>query len=1415
MGTKDYQKQAKDFLEQAVKISDTDPRAYINLLQFNLMLARNSSSEMRSEKIRSLESEYLSLANKFNSNAEVFAALSEYYLIYSKYSGPGLSLNNLNNAIEAIEKAVSLDELNVVYAINAADLYYRRSSIFEQQADIHKAIDIAKNALTLPEAQDTSGPQHQTRIINRFQLYAFLANCYFEQMFESEPQKSESETKTLLSGIEQAVQEIEQILGSKEEPLVIKWRGMLELARGNRKTAVQNLYMAYKQLKTLKPSSAPWPKDLEFAHLSYNLATIFKKSPEIGAVKEFLISALHSGIADIKPEARLDYVEVAMELNPWTEVIQHINAFEEYYGSNKRSYNLRIKTYIRAMQFEDAEKELAKGPGNDADTIQLRLALVQARIRQTQLAIAKKQKKYTSILKETEQADTNTVGLQAGLGQYMTQELVGYKQLETQLSEQLLTVEPNAVGQSLLISVCRNYIAQGKTSQAKDFVNRYLGNFPENITALVYKQVLLEPLPQEVPVQRYKDIEEQVLLSLADPFYSSLQLGIFYHRNNEFEKATSQFTKAIEKGTSMEHTFEDSVFEQIKLAADFLFDIALAKNNWKLAERVIKTARDENLDDCNGIVYESRLAATKGELDKALAKIDECLKEKPVFSRAYLLRSDINTALGNEVASMEDVRKAASLNPLDITIAKKAATALYYRNQKLGDNVLPNQVTETRKALERAIGLNLSDLELLSLYAEFIAPTEPLRAVAIRQDVQEAAPSVENATLLGKLAMEVALKQINTESKEALFDIAGSAFEQAKEIDPKDKRMLYYYADYFRARGMENEAKKLLAESQDKQLLWNHHLQLGRYEDARRVLEQAYKQNSRDTGILRGLMQVAEKTADRESVKKYSKELLLLEDTVENNLAQIQAFLQTGLINEAEYKLQSVKEKYPDEPSILLLQAWLLLKQGQLEKALELTDKNLQRDRNNAVAWRLKGEINIKLADYDKAISDLRQSKLLSDDPVVRVSLARAYLNAKRYEDAITELKNTIVVPGAPQEARLLLEYIYTQLDRKEALIRFYQDTLEKFPDSTRWLNRAGAFALKTGQYDNAEQLYQKACQIKRQENPDQNPEELIKDLTYATAFDGYLKALLMGAGESTTNNWNPAKVDKVLEECKKYLDTSFAPIAYLRMAEANYKLGNKTKTSEYCRVAIDQTGTNEALASEVLMRMFLMLGADEVSKYCQQRLETNPDSIAANFAMFNLVNIKGEYVNALNYINKCIELTGPEDPGRVNYIIKKVDTLIQAYEQTSDNKYIKTAITDYESLLAEMPKNINVLNNFAYLLAEYNQRYPEALQYAKQALDAKPNDPGIMDTYAYVLHKNGKNLEAAEYVEAALQQYSEQNIILVPPEVYEHKGMIKEKLGANGEALAAYKMALDNGADKLSRRVRERITRAIERVSP
>ncbi len=1394
--------QAKAILEQAVKKVGDNPKTHINLLSLKLLLAR----KIGREQIQQLEPEFLSLVDKFPKSAEAFSALSRFY------SALQLGHKYLDKTTEAAIQANKLDPDEVVYAMNVANFYYRRFSCYGQKSDINKAIEIAKNALTLPNAQEKGGPRNWANKINRASLYAFLAQCYIGQILEPVVVRTESETAVWLRDAEQAVHEIEQILGSGEEPQVVKWQGMLELAKGNRDLAIRKLYAAYEQLKASARTDA---------QLSYTLSRIFMDTPEVGAAMEFLVSAIKGNITQFESEATLDYVEMLLNFNAWTTAIYNINTYEEFFDPSERSRILRVRAYIGAKQFDEAEEELAKLRLGDPNTIKLNLAMAETRMNQLRMAISQKQMEESAIAilggeampgkEETDEPEESV--------QLMEKELDDYEHITAKLVLKLLPIEPNYVQLTTVRGLYEYYIAHGRISEAKALVDRFLQYHPDNIAVQVFKQILSEPEPGEVSQQRRKEIQEHVIMNISDPAIRAVSLGLFYRNNNELEKAATELKKVLKIKIPQKSTTVRSVFEQVEevdthsIAADYLLDIAVRLKDWELAEQIVETAQSENLDKCQGQLFEARLAIAKEDYKDSLVKLDECLKQRPVFARAYMIRGNVNDKLGNEYASIEDIQKAVSLNPLDGTIAKVLAVTLYRRNQKLGDNVMPEQITETKIALNRALILNPNELQLLDFYADYISDTEPLRAIVIRQNIQQNNPSVRNAIHLGRLLTKLASEETDAKQRESFFTAAAAFFEQAKEINPHNVELLHSYAEYYRARGMEAEAEKILQASEEQVLLWDHYIKSGQLDKAKDALGQLYKSDPQNEGIIKTLLYVAGKTRDAEAVKRYSEELLSLQDIVENHLIQIQAYLKVGLIKEAEYKLQGFKENHPDEPRAMLLEAWLLMRQGQLEKAMELVNRVLQSDQNSAIAWNLRGQINLLVAHFDEAINDLKKSKLLSDEPDIRLSLARAYLQTGREDDAIIELKNIVDLPGVTIEARELLQRLYIRLGRKKELVKLYDDTLEKFPDNVSWYNLAGAFAIAENYFDKAEQLYKEAYLRKQQEHSGQDMESEELDMEYVTAFDGYLQALVLNAGTLNTSNWQPGKLDKVLEEGEKHIDSQLAPIAFYRMAEARLKLGEENVAIEYCRKAVDKAETNDTLASDILLKMFLLLGPEEVSKYCTEKLITSPDSLAANWTMFNLSNIRADYDKAIDYINRCIEIAGQDSVRGINYIVKKVEVLTYAFEKTSDNNYLKQGIADYESLLAKMPNNINVLNNLSYTLAENNERLSDALRYIKKAVEASPNNPSFLDTYAYVLYKNGEFSRAAELAASALQQY-EQSGILAPAEVYEHLGMIKEGLGVNDQALNAYKQAYEIGADKLSERLRKRIKEAIERLS-
>ncbi len=246
-----------------------------------------------------------------------------------------------------------------------------------------------------------------------------------------------------------------------------------------------------------------------------------------------------------------------------------------------------------------------------------------------------------------------------------------------------------------------------------------------------------------------------------------------------------------------------------------------------------------------------------------------------------------------------------------------------------------------------------------------------------------------------------------------------------------------------------------------------------------------------------------------QGVKKHSEELISLEDNAVNRFAQLRAYLNVGLVSEAELKLQSFREKYPNESSLVLMEAQVAKRQGQLQRAMELISRGLENNQQNPAAWRLRGEISLLMGDEEQAILDFRKSRELQDDPVTTLALAKAYLWIGRNEEAIAELIRAKEQPQAPLEAVTLLESTYRKLGRNDALQQLYTDALAESPDSVFWLNRAGSFALDQGRYDQAEELFEKASRLRQQTLAGQGA-ATGPDAEYSAALDGHLRSLLL-----------------------------------------------------------------------------------------------------------------------------------------------------------------------------------------------------------------------------------------------------------------------------------------------------------------
>ncbi|MER3430588.1 MAG: hypothetical protein C4324_06000 [Blastocatellia bacterium] len=142
--------------------------------------------------------------------------------------------------------------------------------------------------------------------------------------------------------------------------------------------------------------------------------------------------------------------------------------------------------------------------------------------------------------------------------------------------------------------------------------------------------------------------------------------------------------------------------------------------------------------------------------------------------------------------------------------------------------------------------------------------------------------------------------------------------------------------------------------------------------------------------------------------------------------------------------------------------------------------------------------------------------------------------------------------------------------------------------------------------------------------------------------------------------------------------------------------------------------------------------------------------------------------------------------------------TLATAQQMSGD--FAGAEIT-LRQILLESPGNPIALNNLGYFLLERNERFEEALEMIKKAVESDPTNPSFLDSLGWAYFKLGKLEEAEKYLRNAIGFDSSSATI------HEHLGDVLEKLGKTAQAKTHWKRALELSTDaKDVRRIRSKL---------
>lgn len=195
------------------------------------------------------------------------------------------------------------------------------------------------------------------------------------------------------------------------------------------------------------------------------------------------------------------------------------------------------------------------------------------------------------------------------------------------------------------------------------------------------------------------------------------------------------------------------------------------------------------------------------------------------------------------------------------------------------------------------------------------------------------------------------------------------------------------------------------------------------------------------------------------------------------------------------------------------------------------------------------------------------------------------------------------------------------------------------------------------------------------------------------------------------------------------------------------------------------------------------------VVELCSAARQYNPDNMAFYYyqgmAYYRMDNEDSALEAFQNGIDVITEESNP-------------DLAADFYAVMGDLLHMKgrneEAFAAYDSCLQWKPDNIGCLNNYAYYLSLGKQNLEKAERMSYKTIQAEPENPTYLDTYAWILFLEGRHAEARVYIDQAVQHDEDGSAVIL-----EHAGDIHAVCGDMEKAVDLWRKAAEKDpANKL-----------------
>lgn len=498
--------------------------------------------------------------------------------------------------------------------------------------------------------------------------------------------------------------------------------------------------------------------------------------------------------------------------------------------------------------------------------------------------------------------------------------------------------------------------------------------------------------------------------------------------------------------------------------------------------------------------------------------------------------------------------------------------------------------------------------------------------------------------------------------------------------------------------------------------------------------------------------------------------------------------------------------------------ARLYAQRNEVGRATTLARLASERDPKNGWYQRLYADLAERDGQTNEAIKALE--RLVAAEPRKLdgyEGLVAAQLKALKPDDALKTLNRAEQVLGAIPGLILQRQQIYLNMGNQKAARAELGKLTAADPDNLDYK----LYEIQAMLEANDTALARRTINTARERNPDdprlkgaslelsrmgKNPKQYIADLKQvmgAPELEVDTKVKLMGQflEDARTRKEFPTIADSAVAIAAIFTKTHpNNPKPWSMLADLQLATGQAKAAHYSFGQAIGLDALNGGEPKFILFQQRMAAAAqaqlyDTLLADANDALELFPNQAIVYLFRGIAQQGKRQFAQAANTLNTGLGLAEGND----NLIAELQGQLGEAYHALNRHPESDAA---FEAALEIDPKKLGVLNNYAYYLAVRGEKLARAEELAKRINSLTPNNPGVMDTYAWVKYRQGDFEGARKLLQDAYNAGGQTN-----PTIVEHLGDALAKLGRLNEAAEMWKRAQalpGGGSALLERKIKE-----------